>query len=346
MSLPLDDLASSPFNFFTPGGESLEELAESIREVGVLHPLLVRPLENGKYEIVSGHRRCMASEIAGLTEVPCVVKEMDDTEAELALIDANLETRQLSPMEMARAIRRKKELLDIRQGARTDLTSVGMSEVARQFGVTERHLRRLDKLNDLIPELQSLVDAGRLGISAGERLAALPEEIQQALYEALGDDVSALTSDEVKRLREENDRGYMVLEVYQEKIRELEDRLHEYEERDVAVEDLEGQLRKLKAKKRELEYDVMDRENAVKAVEQRAAKKGVALLQLMQQLARPVQAARPDIDFLVSQPLDPGVATQVIRWATVLKEVGEQVEAAARQSDNILSFPAKKAQQK
>lgn len=327
--IPCRLLTAHGANFFSPAKELLDELAESIRQVGVLHPLVVRPIEGGRYEIVSGHRRLMAAEMAGLEEVPCVVREMDDTEAELALIDANLETRQLSPMEMARAIRRKKELLGIRNGVKGQMTSAQCAEV---LGISERQMRKLDKLNDLIPELQALVDSGRLGVTAGERLASLSPDVQRALYEALGDEIASLTSEEVKRLKAENDRGWMVLEVYQEKIRQLEEKLREYEEKNMSVIELEEQISRLRQKKREMEYDLMDRENAIRAVEKRAAKKGVALLQLMEQLARPVQASKPDIEVLLQQPVSPGLAAHILRWAAVLKEVGTQVEQAARAS--------------
>jgi ParB family chromosome partitioning protein len=326
--IPCRLLTAHGANFFSPAKESLDELAESIRQVGVLHPLVVRPIEGGRYEIVSGHRRLMAAEMAGLEEVPCVVREMDDTEAELALIDANLETRQLSPMEMARAIRRKKELLGIKHGKNNSTAQCAVE--AKKLGISERQFHKLDKLNDLIPELQALVDSGRLGVTAGERLASLAPDIQQALYEALGDEIASLTNEEVKRLKAENDRGWMVLEVYQEKIRQLEEKLREYEEKNMSVIELEEQISRLRQKKREMEYDLMDRENAIRAVEKRAAKKGVALLQLMEQLARPVQASKPDIEVLLQEPVNPGLAVHILRWAAVLKEVGTQVERAVR----------------
>ncbi|MDK2883319.1 MAG: ParB family transcriptional regulator, chromosome partitioning protein [Bacillota bacterium] len=336
--IPCRLLTGHRTNFFSPAKESLDELAESIREVGVLHPLVVRPLGDGRYEIVSGHRRLMAAKIAGLEEVPCVVREMDDTEAELALIDANLETRQLSPMEMARAIRRRKELLGIRRG-RPDSNSAQCAELSQKLGISERQLHKLDKLNDLIPELQALVDSGRLGVTAGERLASLAPDIQRALYEALGDEIASLTNEEVKRLKQENDRGWMVLEVYQEKIRQLEEKLREYEEKNMSVIELEEQISRLRQKKREMEYDLIDRENAIRAVEKRAAKKGVALLQLMEQLARPVQASKPDIEVLLQEPVNPGLAVHILRWAAVLKEVGSQVEQAVRTASGEKELP-------
>lgn len=332
VSLPLTALVPNPKNFFSTAQDSLAELAESIRELGILHPIVVRPLSGvsgDKYEIVSGHRRKLAAEMAGLTEVPCVVKVMDDTEAELALIDANVETRQLSPMEMARSIRKKKQLLGIKSGVRASMTSAECAEV---FGVSERQFHKLDKLNDLIIPLQNLIDSGRLGITLGERLASLSPDLQQTLYDALGNDIASLSGDEVKRLRQETERGYMVLEYYQDKIKELESQLQEYQGKDQSIQDLDSRLAYLRQKKRELEYDIIDRQTAAKSVEKRTTQKGVALLQLIEQLCRPIQAARPDIDVLVSEPIDPGLAPHIKRWSDVLKEVSRQLDATVADS--------------
>lgn len=338
VSLPLTALVPNPKNFFSTAQDSLAELAESIRELGILHPIVVRPLSGvsgDKYEIVSGHRRKLAAEMAGLTVVPCVIKEMDDTEAELVLIDANVETRQLSTMEMARSIRRKKELLGIRRGNPNFLprsNPATMAELTQKLAISERQLYRLDKLNDLIIPLQNLIDSGRLGITLGERLASLSPDLQQTLYNALGDDISSLSGDEIKRLRQENERGYMVLEYYQDKIKELESQLQEYQGKDQSIQDLDSRLAYLRQKKRELEYDIIDRQTAAKSVEKRTTQKGVALLQLIEQLCRPIQAARPDIDVLVSEPIDPGLAPHIKRWSDVLKEVSRQLDATVADS--------------
>lgn len=328
--LPISSLKPSPANFFSISPESITDLATSIGEVGILHPLRVRPLENNSYEIISGERRKLAAEMAGLTQVPCIIKEMSDAEAEKALIDANMETRQLSPMEKARSIRRKKELLGIEARKRTDLISTGAqcASVAQEMGISTRQLHKLDKLNDLILPLQNLVDTGRLGVTAGERVASLSPELQQTLYEALGTDIASLTNDEVKRLRQETERGYVVLEYYQSKITDLEAQLQEYANRNQSIQDLDHRLSHLRQKKRDLEYDIMDRQNAIVAVNKRATKQGVVLLQLLNRLCRPLQAARPDIETLLKEPVSESLAPHVRQWCTVMKEVVQEIETA------------------
>lgn len=327
ITLPVEFLTDSSRNFFRPLAEDqLQELAQSISRSGIIHPLVVRPLGDGRYEIISGHQRKRAALLLGLKEVPCRVVETAEEKAELMLIDANLQTRQLSPMEMARAVRRRKELAGIRQGVRTDLTSDMMSEVAGQLGVTDRHLRRLDKLNDLIPELQEMVDDERLGVTAGEKLASLPPDAQKLLFEALGDGIGRVRTHELNRLREESDRGYLVLEVMEKRTRELEDELSRIKELHGGKDALESELERLRQKKKELEYDILDRQAAARAVQDRTRKSGAMLLELVEGLGRPVLAARPEIEALTREQLEPGIAVHVDRWARVFREIAELLE--------------------
>lgn len=343
--IPLEKLVERPTNFFRAlTADEITELSESIKSMGILHPLLVRPLSDGRYEVVSGHQRKKAAERAGLKTVPCVVKEMDDDEAELAMIDANLETRQLSTMEMARAIRRKKEILGIKQGKRAnlDLTSDTVSEVAKQFGITERHLRRLDKLNDLIPEFQEMVDEGKLTIRGAEKLAGLPQEMQRAIFDVFGEEVTSLSKDEIAWLKKENERGFMVLEVLQEKLKETEERLAEFRKLYESKENLEKEIKELQKKKRELEYDIMDRENALSEMEKRAVRKGTVILELLNQACRPIQAVRPELEVLFGEcgTLDEGISVYILRWAEVLRDTARFLEESVKQlsSQKISAF--------
>lgn len=322
--LSVESLEDSPRNFFRPLAEDqVRELAQSISRSGIIHPLVVRPLGVGRYEIISGHQRKRAALLLGLKEVPCRVVEMEEEKAELMLIDANLQTRQLSPMEMARAVRRKKELLGIANGIRGALTSAQCAEV---MGISERQFRKLDKLNDLIPELQEMVDDGRLGVTAGEKLASLPPDAQKLLFEVLGDSVSRVRTGELKRLREESDRGYLVLEVMEKRTKELEDELSRLKELHGGKEALESELERLRQKKKEMEYDILDRQAASDAVRDRTRKSGAMLLELVERLGRPVLAARPEIEAMTRDRLEPGIAVHVDRWARVFREAADLLE--------------------
>lgn len=331
--IPIEKLVERPTNFFRAlTDDEITELSESIKSMGILHPLLVRPLSDGRYEVISGHQRKKAAEKAGLKTVPCVVKEMDDDEAELAMIDANLETRQLSTMEMARAIRRKKELLGIRRG-RPDVNSAHCAELSQKLGISERQLRKLDKLNDLIPEFQAMVDEGKLTLFTAGKLAGLPQEMQKAILDVFGEEVTSLSKDEIAWLKKENERGFLVLEVLQEKLKETEERLEEFRKLYESKENLEKEIKELQKKKRELEYDIMDRENALSEMEKRAVRKGAAILELLNQACRPIQAARPELEVLFSEcgTLDEGISVYILRWAEALKETARFLEESVRQ---------------
>lgn len=326
--ISIDKLIENPYNFFRNlSEEEIKELTESIKMYGILHPLIVRSLTDGKFQIISGHQRRKAAERAGLKTVPCIVKEMDDTEAELALIETNLETRQLSTMEMARAIRKRKELLGIRRG-RPDSNSAHCAELSQNMGISERQMRKLDKLNDLIPELQDMVDSGKLGIAAGERLAGLPQELQKTIFDTLGGDISALTNEEIKRIKEENDRGYLVLNVLQEKLKDTEEKLKAFQDAYDSKENIEKEIKALRQKKRELEYDLMDRENALTAIQKRAVQKGTAILELLNQACRPIQAIKPELEVIFSESniIDEGTSVYILRWAEVLRDTAAFLE--------------------
>ena len=319
--IPIEKLIDSPNNFFRAlTDEELAELSHSIKSLGILHPLVVRPLPDGNFEIISGHQRKKAAKIAGLTKVPCMIKDVDEVTAEVMLIDINTKTRQLSPMEMAKSIRRIKELLGISQGARN--TSATVADVAESLGMSERSMRPYDKLNELIPELQQIADEGRLSLNSAQRLASLPKELQKKLYEALGGDITSLTMDDVKRIKEENDRGYLVLTVLQDKLKDTERELNEFKSVYAKKENIEKEIKKLKQKKKELEYDLLDRENALSAMDKRSMKKGVAILEILNQACRPIQAARPELEVLFesSDSIDQGMSVYILRWAEVLRE--------------------------
>ncbi|SMB96724.1 chromosome partitioning protein, ParB family [Thermanaeromonas toyohensis ToBE] len=332
MKVRLDELRENPWNFFRAADpEEVRELALSIREHGLLHPIVVRPVEGG-YEIISGHRRKQALEYLGVKETTVRVVEVDDVEAELMLIDANLESRALSPMEVARAIRRKKELMGERRGRKERNNCANYSGktsqlLASEFGLSPRQIENYDKLNDLIPELQLLVERGKLKPTTAVHIASWPPEAQRDLYEALGDEIAELKVKEVMKLKEESERGYFVLRILQRKLEEVEARLAEYTQAEELKENLKEEIARLRLQKKQLEYDIIDRQNALKALENRAVKKGAALIELLERLCRPVQAALPDIEHYLGEGLeDEAFRAYALRWAAVLRQAALLIE--------------------
>ncbi len=329
----LDRLVDNPKNFFRPlDDEALADLSDSIAKLGVLHPLVVRPVEGERCEIISGHQRKKAAAKAGLSEVPCRVMDVDECTAELMLIDANLETRAPTNMELARAIRRKKELLGV-EGGGPPGGRLTMRRLAGEFNLSRAQAYRLDSLNDLIPELQGLVDRGKLGVVSGDRLARLSQDVQRALWQALGEEIASLTSDEAKRLRDESDRGYLVLGVLQKRVQELEAQLAPYKDQEQTRDLLKEEIARLKGHARQLEYDILDRQSALTRLEKRVQGNGFALLTIMEELGRQAHSRKPEIQSCIFEKpgleaVDKATLTHIHRWARAVKEIGAEVEAA------------------
>ena len=180
--------------------ESMTELADSVKERGVLHPVLVRPMPDGGYQMVSGHRRKMAAELAGLPTVPCIVRELTDDEAVIIMVDSNLQREQVLPSEKAFAYKMKLDAMRRQPGERTDLTSVPLGQ---RLGKTSRELladkspdsntqiQRYIRLTCLLPELLDMVDNSVLKEK---------DKLQMALRPAV--ELSYLTADEQNALLE------------------------------------------------------------------------------------------------------------------------------------------------
>ena len=171
----------------------MEELSQSIRENGILSPVIVRPLESGpdRYEIVSGHRRVRAAQKAGLTEVPAFVFDISREEAAVLLVDSNLHRERLLPSEKAFAYKLKLEALR-HQGQRTDLTSTQIGEkmlsverVAAESETSREQVRRYIRLTHLSRELLNLMDEGKIAFSVGVELSYLPPDMQHILKEEM-----------------------------------------------------------------------------------------------------------------------------------------------------------------
>ena len=174
--------------------DEMEMLIESIKEHGILSPIIARPLENDEYEIISGHRRLFASKRAGLTEVPALVVEMDRDNAAIALVDSNLHRDNISPSEKAFAYKLKMEAMS-RQGHRTDLTSGQLvprsddnrtsAEIGEPYGESYKTVQRYIRLTYLHPKLLEYVDEGRIAFTPAVELSYLNDIEQQDLIQTI-----------------------------------------------------------------------------------------------------------------------------------------------------------------
>lgn len=171
----------------------MTEMAESIREYGVLVPALVRQKANGSYEMVAGHRRKCASRLAGMKEIPCIVRNLTDDEAIIIMIDSNLQRERILPSEKAYAYKMKLEAMK-RQGKRTDLTSVPLAQKLKrtsreklgdQVGESQDQVRRYIRLTELIEPLLDLVDENKIAFRPAVELSYLNKDEQEQLLDAM-----------------------------------------------------------------------------------------------------------------------------------------------------------------
>ena len=171
--------------------EKMQDLVESVRINGVLTPVLLRMDENEEYEMVSGHRRMHAAQLAGLTTIPAIVRELSDDDAIVAMVDANIQREELLPSEKAFAYKMKLDAMK-RQGIRTDLTlsqnetKLRSDEVlSKQVGESRAQVQRFVRLTELIPELLDMVDESRIALRPAVELSFLKKDEQSALLEEI-----------------------------------------------------------------------------------------------------------------------------------------------------------------
>ena len=190
--IPLDQIDDFPDHpFQVKMNEDMQELVESIKENGLITPVILRTKEDGRFEIVSGHRRKKACEIAGMQAIKAEIREMTRDEAIILMVDANLQRSEILPSEKAKAYKMRLEAIK-RQGARTDLTSSPMETklrsseiIAQTTGDSRAQVDRYIRLNELIPELLELVDEGRIGMRPAVELSYLPKNEQQVLNDVI-----------------------------------------------------------------------------------------------------------------------------------------------------------------
>lgn len=172
--------------------DKMETLVDSIRENGILNPVLVRPNQTGNYEMISGHRRLHAAGIVGLKKIPAIVKEMTDDEAIIVMVDANVQREEILPSERAWSLKMKMDAMR-KQGSRTDLTSdhngprLASVEVGESVGISSTQVKRYIRLTELIPEILDSVDNKKIGLLLGVDISYLDEQVQKWVYEYFKD---------------------------------------------------------------------------------------------------------------------------------------------------------------
>ena len=251
------------------------KIVESVKQYGVLSPAIARPMPDGGYELVSGHRRKRACELAGLETMPVIVRELDDDAAAILVVDSNLQREGLLPSERAFAYRLKLEALR-HQGERTDLTSrqlVGKLEAAdiigEDTGESGRQVQRYIRLTELIPPLLDMVDERKIAFNPAYELSFLKQDEQRLLLDAMDSEQATPSLSQAQRLKQFSQRGELTAEVMraimsEEKKPEIDsititgDRLRKYFPRSYTPKQMEETIIKLleqwqKRRKREAE---------------------------------------------------------------------------------------------
>jgi len=221
VELPLAEL--HPFRnhpFKVLDDEKMADTAQSIREHGVLVPAIVRPREEGGYEIVAGHRRHHASQIAGLDTMPAIIRDLDDDAATIIMVDSNLQRETLLPSERAWAYKMKLDAMK-RQGKRTDLTcgQVGhkseksVMRVADEAGESVKQVQRFIRLTELIPPLLDMVDERKIAFNPAVELSYLKPEEQVELLDAMDSEQATPSLSQAQRLKKFSMEGHLSIDV-------------------------------------------------------------------------------------------------------------------------------------
>ena len=238
IDLPTAEISDFPDHpFKVRMDEEMEQMVESVKERGVLSPVLVRPMPDGGYQMVSGHRRKFASELAELPTVPCIVRELTDDEAIIIMVDSNLQRERVLPSEKAFAYKMKLDAMRRQQGERTDLTSVPLGQ---KLGKTSREqladkspdsntqIQRYIRLTNLVPELLDMVDNTvlkekgtlQMALRPAVELSYLPENEQNALLEVMESEDCTPSHAQAIKIRDFSEKGKLnpdvILSIMQE----------------------------------------------------------------------------------------------------------------------------------
>ena len=198
--------------------ESMQRTVESVEQYGVLSPLIARPRPEGGYEIISGHRRQHAAQLAGLDTLPVIVRNMDDDAAVLLMVDSNLQRENILPSERVFAYKMKLEALK-NQGARSDLTSVQLApklsteKIGEEVGMSKDNVKRYIRLTNLVPELLDMVDEKKIAFNPAVELSYLDESQQRDFLEAMEDTQNAPSLSQAQRLKKLAQEGHFSYDV-------------------------------------------------------------------------------------------------------------------------------------
>ena len=223
--IPIELIDSFPDHpFKVRDDEDMTQLVESIKERGVITPATVRPKDDGRYELVSGHRRKRACELAGMDTLRCEVVELTRDEATILMVESNFQRSQILPSEKAFAYKMRLDAMN-RQGKRTDLTSSPLAtklgqgrsdvELAEQVGESKDQIRRYVRLTNLVPELLQFVDEGRIKMRPAVELSYLDEDCQRDVVDEIDMTDSTPSHDQTIRMRKFFDEGKLTTEVIQ-----------------------------------------------------------------------------------------------------------------------------------
>lgn len=211
--IPLDELHPFPDHpFGVRDDEAMEQTVESIREYGILVPAIARPREDGGYELIAGHRRKHACEIAGLKTMPVIVRDLDRNAAVIIMVDSNLQRENILPSEKAKAYKMKLEAIK-RQGARHDLTStqvaqkLSVEKVAEEAGTSKDQIRRFIRLNELEPQLMQMVDEGKIGMTPAVEISYLKPDEQKLLIETIDSEQATPSFSQAQRMKKLSQEG-------------------------------------------------------------------------------------------------------------------------------------------
>ena len=211
--IELDKLVSFPDHpFAVREDEAMTQTVESVKEYGVIVPAIARPLDDGTFELISGHRRKRACELAGLTTMPVIVRDIDRDAAIILMVDSNLQRENILPSERAKAYKMKMDAIK-RQGARHDLTStqvaqkLSVEKVAEEAGTSRDQVRRYIRLTELQPQLQQMVDEGKIGITPAVELSFLTPSEQTLLLDTIDSEQATPSLSQAQQMKKLSREG-------------------------------------------------------------------------------------------------------------------------------------------
>ena len=190
-AMEIDIASIHPFEghpFKVIDDDKMQDLVESVRENGVITPVLIRPAMENQYEMISGHRRMHAAKLAGLSTIPAIVREMTDDESVIAMVDANIQRKELLPSEKAFAFKMKMDAIK-HQGITFghDVQKWSHEEIGKESGMSGRQVNRYIRLTELVPELLDLVDCKKINLTLAVDISYIDKEIQKWIYEYIRD---------------------------------------------------------------------------------------------------------------------------------------------------------------